>query len=335
MNLLKKGSKNKIALITMTVSLILPSFACASNTENFTDLAEDAWYKDAIEYVLENNIFKGTSDNTFSPNDSMTRGMFVTVLGRKSNISEQDNKYNDEFDDVSSDDYYAPYVKWASENGIVKGIGDNKFSPESPITREDTSVMIRRYYESIKEQTLSDANNIKFDKYSDREMISYYAVESMKSALNNDIMVGYENQLFPKDSSRRVEVAQIMKNLESYESKLDSMYKKVLNFDESRVETISIRFVDGKYIELDKGLDIKEVYNLIYNTEIVEVDDYVYETVGGWRFTVKFILDNGKEEIITIIDSETVKKENKELKLKEKLDEGIIKEIYDRSSTEE
>ncbi len=49
---------------------------------DFEDVANDSWYFDAVDYVSEKELFNGTSDTAFSPDASMTRGMFVTVLGR-------------------------------------------------------------------------------------------------------------------------------------------------------------------------------------------------------------------------------------------------------------
>lgn len=56
----------------------------------FTDVADDAWFRDAVDYVWEEGLFSGTSETRFSPSLGMTRGMFVTVLGKKSGIDPEE-----------------------------------------------------------------------------------------------------------------------------------------------------------------------------------------------------------------------------------------------------
>ena len=53
----------------------------------FTDVSQDAWYHEAVAYAYSASLFNGTSDTAFSPDQTMTRGMFVTVLGRSAGVS--------------------------------------------------------------------------------------------------------------------------------------------------------------------------------------------------------------------------------------------------------
>ena len=73
----------------------------------------------------------------------MTRSMFVTVLCRLTG-AELDYDGTSEFTDVPSDAWYAPYVAWATKNGIVTGYGDGRFGPEEPVSREQMCVLIQR-----------------------------------------------------------------------------------------------------------------------------------------------------------------------------------------------
>jgi S-layer homology domain. len=76
----------------------------------------------------------GTSSTTFEPNTVITRGMFITMLGR---VAEADvsGYTTSRFTDVSADSYYSSYVEWAVENRIVSGTGNNRFSPNSTPVR--------------------------------------------------------------------------------------------------------------------------------------------------------------------------------------------------------
>ena len=87
--------------------------------------------------------FSGTSENTFSPDSPLTRGMFVTAFGRLAGINPEDYQ-NRAFTDVKADAYYAPYVNWAAKTGIVDGITSTTFAPDSNITREQMAVILKK-----------------------------------------------------------------------------------------------------------------------------------------------------------------------------------------------
>jgi hypothetical protein len=110
----------------------------------FTDITEKHWAYEYIKYVVENGIFNGTSETTFGPGVAMDRGMFVTVLGRLAGIDAAVYT-STPFTDVKATAYYAPYAAWASENGIVEGIGGGLFAPANQITRQEMATMLNRY----------------------------------------------------------------------------------------------------------------------------------------------------------------------------------------------
>ena len=74
---------------TLCIFLIILLFvsSLSINVFAFSDVTAGAWYAEAVEYVVSNGLFQGTSDSSFSPDDTMTRGMFCTVLGRMAKIS--------------------------------------------------------------------------------------------------------------------------------------------------------------------------------------------------------------------------------------------------------
>ena len=109
----------------------------------FTDIANH-WAKDDIAFVTQRGLFGGTAADKFSPNMPMTRGMFVTVLGRLANADVSGLDIG-KFADVKTGAYYAPYVEWANKNNIVGGTAADKFSPNTPITREQMAAIIANY----------------------------------------------------------------------------------------------------------------------------------------------------------------------------------------------
>ena len=73
----------------------------------FSDVENDAWYFDSVNFVTERGIMSGTSDNEFSPNDSATRGMIALIM---KNIENDPRKVYWSYFDVKEDAWYADAV---------------------------------------------------------------------------------------------------------------------------------------------------------------------------------------------------------------------------------
>jgi len=115
----------------------------------FTDVSSADAYFDDVMYVRANGFFTGTTTTTFDPDGTMTRGMFVTVLGRMAGVDAAGYAGVSDFSDVSADQYYAPYVAWAAKHGITTGTGGGKFSPDALIDRQQAATFLVRYFEAF------------------------------------------------------------------------------------------------------------------------------------------------------------------------------------------
>ena len=104
-----------------------------TRTMPFTDVPVGSYYYDAVLWAVENGITKGTSDTTFSPNDTCTRAQIVSFLWRseKTPVASSRNP----FTDVKPGAYYLDAVLWVVESGITKGTTAMKFSPDADCTR--------------------------------------------------------------------------------------------------------------------------------------------------------------------------------------------------------
>lgn len=116
----------------------------------FNDVRSSDWYYDAALYAYQNNIFKGTTDSTFSPENTMTRAMYVTIIGRMAQVDISKYSGPSIFLDVDVEEYYAPYVAWAAELGITTGMDDTHFAPEALINREQMATMTARFFDVAK-----------------------------------------------------------------------------------------------------------------------------------------------------------------------------------------
>ena len=203
--------KKKFLAMLLSVALLagaIPVTASAASVEQFSDVKARDWFYDAVEYAVSNGLFHGTGETTFSPEQSMTRGMFVTVLGRKSNV-EQSLYTEQQFEDVKAGQYYAPYVNWAASNGIVNGTGAGKFSPDAPITREQIAKILYGYAQKTGNDTTFRSD--RFNQFFDKSNASNYAVESLEWATTHMIINGTDDgYLIPKLEATRAQVAQIL-----------------------------------------------------------------------------------------------------------------------------
>lgn len=161
-----------------------------------------------IKYCYLNKLFLGTTDTTFSPDATMTRAMFVTVLGRLAGVDVTSFKSN-KFKDVDSTAYYAPYVAWATQNNIVMGYSENTFGPNDPITREQMCVLLQRY---AKYAGISLKYTQRAIGFTDASNISDYAKEAVSIfeqagvALSRPNTTGFN----PKDNALRKEIAEML-----------------------------------------------------------------------------------------------------------------------------
>lgn len=174
----------------------------------FSDLDVNAWYHLDTDYVLENGIFKGITENTFAPSGKLTRAMLVTVLYRMES-SPATNK-SIPFADVDMGAYYANAVIWAKQNGIVKGVSENEFAPDINITREQIATIMHRYAE-FKGYDVLVGENTDISSYIDYADVSEYAISAMRYAVGSGLIKGKtETTLNPKDSATRAEMAAIL-----------------------------------------------------------------------------------------------------------------------------
>ena len=173
----------------------------------FVDVLPDDWFFDDVLYVFSLGLMTGTSTTTFSPQVSMTRGMVVTVLGRLAGIDIADYA-GESFGDVDAEMYYAPYIKWAAEKGIVNGIGDNKFAPNADISRQDLTVILARYAEIMGLTMKQTLQNVVFV---DSDTIAEYAVNAVGTMVRAGVINGKDGGGFdPAASATRAEVAAML-----------------------------------------------------------------------------------------------------------------------------
>ena len=173
----------------------------------FIDVIPTAWYYPFVRAVWEQQLFQGTSYNTFSPQGSMTRAMFVQVLA---NLEDVDlSIYRTQpatFNDTSPHAWYFAAIEWAAGQGLVSGVGNGNFVPNRPITREEMAVMLNRYIVSRGIVLPQGETSL----FADHNSISYWAIEGVTAIQAAGLITGHPDGRFaPQDTATRAEVATI------------------------------------------------------------------------------------------------------------------------------
>lgn len=177
----------------------------------FLDMSKGDWFYPAVDYAVGRDLFKGTGARTFSPQNSMTRAMFVTVLYRLAGqpyVSTASMAFSDVTDPNA---YYYNAVAWASQNNIVTGYVDGTFKPDVSITREQMAAIMYRYadYAGYSVQIISPE---KFSAFPDSGSVSDWAVNALMWATDRGIINGADGKLLPMSTATRAQVAQIIMN---------------------------------------------------------------------------------------------------------------------------
>lgn len=178
----------------------------ASPALPFGDVAQNAWYYDAVQYVYENGLMDGTGGGAFSPAATTTRGMVVTILYRLA--GQPTSASTSAFSDVAVGQWYSDAVSWASANGIVSGYGDGTFGPKDTVTREQLAAILYRFAQTQSEDVTQTGA---LSSFTDGGDTAQWAQSAMSWAVGNGLISGKGNGVLdPQGTATRAEVAAIL-----------------------------------------------------------------------------------------------------------------------------
>ena len=173
----------------------------------FTEIFETNWFYDAVLFCYNQGLMLGTSETTFGPDIPVTRGMIVTILGRQSGADISQYSASD-FIDVRPGEYYARFIEWARQSGIVEGVGANMFAPDAPVTRQDLAVLFSRFAAAT---DMELPVLLVYNGFADGNEISPYAKEAVAQLYKAGIISGKPGNIFePSGAATRAEVAAIL-----------------------------------------------------------------------------------------------------------------------------
>ena len=181
----------------------------------FKDIAEEAWYHDAVYFIYTKGIVSGTGGtggvSQYSPEESVSRAMFVTMLGRLADKMGISIEGTASFKDIAPTDYFYSYVSWASTNDVISGYSTDVFAPQDEITREQAAKILISFTE-VSGLILPDTSSSQ--KFADLDSISPWASEPVQKCIASGLLKGYGDGTFrPQDTLTRAEAAQIICSL--------------------------------------------------------------------------------------------------------------------------
>ena len=174
-----------------------PQSTQESTLVEFTDVPQNAYYYDAVQWAVKNGVTDGIGNNNFGPSGKCTRAQTVTFLWRAAG-SPEPTVLSNPFSDVKADSYYYKAVLWAVAEGITNGTGADTFSPDAIVSRAQTVTFLWRASGSQKAEGTSPFNDLAKD--------AYYA-NAVQWAVEHKITGGTgANTFSPSDSCIRAQI---------------------------------------------------------------------------------------------------------------------------------
>ena len=172
----------------------------------FTDIADNAWYADAVHYVYKHGLMAGISATTFAPDATTSRSMIATILWRMAGSPVVN--YAMDYTDVAQGQWYSEAIRWAASEGIVGGYGNGLFGTNDPITREQFAAMLYRFAQE-QGYDVSIGENTNILSYTDVADLSEYAISAMQWAVGAGIIngTGDGSALSPQGQATRAQAA--------------------------------------------------------------------------------------------------------------------------------
>ncbi|MFI3210148.1 MAG: S-layer homology domain-containing protein [Peptostreptococcaceae bacterium] len=187
-------------LTTSIVSLNIAPIVNANTIKDFADISEKYFAKDHIENLISRGVLEGYPDDTFRPNESITRAEFVKATNRAFNFTE---KGTESFKDIDSNAWYFDEILIATNAGYIEGYEDSTFRPNEKITRQEIAKIL-----GILLKVSADG----ITSFEDDSEISNWAKKYVDGLKNENVLGGYEDNTFkPKENATRGESAKLIR----------------------------------------------------------------------------------------------------------------------------
>lgn len=233
----------------------------SGTTFAYTDV-EGHWAEKEINKLSINGVISGYSDNSFKPNENMTRAELVTVINRILGNTVQNTKY---VPDINAKDWFYSEIRKGIQSGIIQGDSDGYVRPNDLVTREEAIVIIQR-------ALVPNISSRIIKEYKDKDELSEWAKEAVSIFLKEGYINGYEdNTLKPKGNITRAEVVKIITNIiniyASFGEFTGEVHGNVLvNGKDVTLKNITI---DGDLIVVEGASDTLQLQDIIIEGNLI------------------------------------------------------------------
>lgn len=198
----------RLALLGMT-GLLAVTMSLPSTATVYYDVSERDWFAPAVGFVVNTGLFVGTTPGYFAPSETMTRGMFYTVLSRAAGV-QVDNSVATNLADVPGGTWYTGAVIWAMTSGLTECSASDLFGAYEPVTRGEICRTLARYDAMKGSLALPKNGKSTFLDLGGVDEETCAAIASCQAA---GVVRGRSSSLFdPKGTATRAEVAQMLRN---------------------------------------------------------------------------------------------------------------------------
>lgn len=232
----------KKGLILLLVVTLINTFLCTKAAAPYFTDTNEHWAEEYTETLRKLGIMNGT-DNKANTEKYITRGEFAAMLARAV-LNVNYNDYINYFDDVNQTHIFAPYISAAYENGIIKGIDDSSFAPDSHITRVQIAIMLYRLDvmdRSGKKLTFKDITD------------NYLYYDEISTCFENGVIDGYKDNTFrPFNNATRAEVAAML---------IRTMQESNVSLDKNKLMDFADGFFESETNDLDASDAVGQAYD--------------------------------------------------------------------------
>lgn len=260
--------KKRVLALALAVVLTLGLLPLAGAAElPFVDVAPWCWFYEEVCYAYEKGLVNGTDATHFSPDQNITRAMFLTFLYR---LEGQPEVESATFLDVAENSWYAKPVSWARSNQIVYGYGDGRFGPDDILSREQMITILYRYAAYLGYDLSISVGVPDFDDVAE---VEDYSLSALRWAVSFQIISGTGgNKVSPDANVTRAQVAALLSRFDKNAGPVEGK-PYLSHFVADTTEFISGEDCVGRFTVRTHGESDKPLYLYVDGTRVAELND--------------------------------------------------------------
>ena len=166
-----------------------------SGKATFKDISSKDWFAKEVGYLEKYGIIKGYSDNTFKPNDSVTRAEFVAMTVRFNALFNDVKKgsYTVKYTDIEKGYWAYSDIAYAKNVGWLNGYADGSFKGDNAITRAEVVTVVNKATDRIADEGYINKNLSLLNKFTDLKNNSHWAFYSICESANTHLANSHDN----------------------------------------------------------------------------------------------------------------------------------------------